>query len=359
MKTLVPFISWLVLSASHPAIHPPKNHAYINEMLDLVESGIDSPAEGRALFVSITLTSTSTSLATVTMTETVTPSCVAGTFTECMTETDSMSTTTDSMESSMTDSMTDSMTSSATDSMTSSMTDSMTSSATDSMTSSMTDSMTSSATDSMTSSMTDSTTSSATDSMTSSATDSATTSAAATTSATATTSDAATTSATTTSSDSATTSASSDTATTTAAATTRAVELQRSLDDFNNLPSAIVTTSNGETVDINMILPSKVEPLKERADELELFNADGLISEGHNMQSGKIEWNEMAVQGLHTCGRSNIEKRPRFIALQQEQITKNLTSTVVVTETAMETVTFNVQLQQCTTAGFTFAVPQC
>jgi len=327
MKTLVPFISWLVLSASHPAIHPPKNHAYINEMLDLVESGIDSPAEGRALFVSITLTSTSTSLATVTMTETVTPSCVAGTFTECMTETDSMSTTTDSMESSMTDSMTDSMTSSATDS--------------------------------MTSSMTDSTTSSATDSMTSSATDSATTSAAATTSATATTSDAATTSATTTSSDSATTSASSDTATTTAAATTRAVELQRSLDDFNNLPSAIVTTSNGETVDINMILPSKVEPLKERADELELFNADGLISEGHNMQSGKIEWNEMAVQGLHTCGRSNIEKRPRFIALQQEQITKNLTSTVVVTETAMETVTFNVQLQQCTTAGFTFAVPQC
>jgi hypothetical protein len=207
--------------------------------------------------------------------------------------------------------------------------------------------------------MTDSTTSSATDSMTSSATDSATTSAATTTSATATTSDAATTSATTTASDSATTSASTDTATTTAAATTRAVELQRSLDDFNNLPSAIVTTSNGETVDINMILPSKVEPLKERADELELFNADGLISEGHNMQSGKIEWNEMAVQGLHTCGRSNIEKRPRFIALQQEQITKNLTSTVVVTETAMETVTFNVQLQQCTTAGFTFAVPQC
>merc|ERR1711915_346570 len=210
-----------------------------------------------------------------------------------------------------------------------------------------TDSMTSSATDSMTSSMTDSTTSSATDSMTSSATDSTTTSASATTYATATTSD------------SATTSASSDTATTTAAATTRAVELQRSLDDFNNLPSAIVTTSNGETVDINMILPSKVEPLKERADELELFNYDGLISDGHNMQSGKIEWNEMAVQGLHTCGRSNIEKRPRFIALQQEQITKNLTSTVVVTETAMETVTFNVQLQQCTTAGFTFAVPQC
>jgi len=335
MKTLVPFISWLVLSASHPAIHPPKNHAYINEMLDLVESGIDSPAEGRALFVSITLTSTSTSLATVTMTETVTPSCVAGTFMECMTETDSMSSATDSM----TDDM---MTSSAaTDSMESSMTDSMT------------DSMTSSATDSMTSSMTDSMTSSTTDSMTSSATDSATTSAAATTT------DTATTSATTTASDSATTSASSDTTTTTAAATTRAVELQRSLDDFNNLPSAIVTTSNGETVDINMILPSKVEPLKERADELELFNADGLISDGHNMQSGKIEWNEMAVQGLHTCGRSNIEKRPRFIALQQEQITKNLTSTVVVTETAMETVTFSVELQQCTTAGFTFAVPQC
>jgi len=99
--------------------------------------------------------------------------------------------------------------------------------------------------------------------------------------------------------------------------------------------------------------------MPESRSDLEIYNVDGVISEGHNMQSGKIEWNEMAVQGLHSCGRSNQEKRPRFIALQQEQFVKNLTKIETLTEIAMETVTFSITLQQCTTAGFTFAVPTC
>jgi len=92
---------------------------------------------------------------------------------------------------------------------------------------------------------------------------------------------------------------------------------------------------------------------------IEMFNADGIITEDQNMQSGKMEWKEMAVQGLHSCGRSNKEKRPRFIALAQESVVKNLTSTVTSTVTATSTVTFSVANIQCTTAGFTFAVPSC
>jgi len=99
--------------------------------------------------------------------------------------------------------------------------------------------------------------------------------------------------------------------------------------------------------------------MPESRSDLEIYNADGIISEGGNMQSGKIEWSEMAVQGLHSCGRSNQEKRPRFIALQQEQFVKNLTKIETETVVATETVTFSVELQQCTTAGFTFAVPSC
>jgi hypothetical protein len=85
--------------------------------------------------------------------------------------------------------------------------------------------------------------------------------------------------------------------------------------------------------------------MPESRSDLEMYNADGIIGEGQNMQSGKIEWSEMAVQGLHSCGRSNQEKRPRFIALQQEVVAKNLTKIETVTEIAMETVTFNVEVR--------------
>ena len=52
-------------------------------------------------------------------------------------------------------------------------------------------------------------------------------------------------------------------------------------------------------------------------------------------------------QGLHDgCGRSDkvVEKRARIIALQNEVVTKNLTSTSTVTSTAATTATFSVTL---------------
>merc|ERR1712227_515666 len=55
----------------------------VNEMMDAVESGLETPGEGeaRALFLTVTLTSTSTNLATATVTSTVTNTCAAVTYT--------------------------------------------------------------------------------------------------------------------------------------------------------------------------------------------------------------------------------------------------------------------------------------
>ena len=63
-----------------------------------------------------------------------------------------------------------------------------------------------------------------------------------------------------------------------------------------------------------------------------------------------MEWSEVAVDstaGLSNCGRSghSHEKRARIIALQNEVITKNLTSTSTVTSTAAATSTFSVTVR--------------
>merc|ERR1712227_501903 len=59
------------------------NAKMVNEMMDAVESGLETPGEGeaRALFLTVTLTSTSTNLATATVTPTVTNTCAAVTYT--------------------------------------------------------------------------------------------------------------------------------------------------------------------------------------------------------------------------------------------------------------------------------------
>ena len=68
--------------------------------------------------------------------------------------------------------------------------------------------------------------------------------------------------------------------------------------------------------------------------------------------SGRMEWNEVAVDSttglVSNCGRSghSHEKRARIIALANEVITKNLTSTSTVTSTAAATVTFSVTVRQ-------------
>merc|ERR1711923_252475 len=86
-------VSWAM---AMPHLIEPKNAKMVNELMDVIESGLDTPkaGEGRALFISLTLTSTMTNLDTTTVTSTVTPSCVAGTFTECTTTTTTTTSTT-------------------------------------------------------------------------------------------------------------------------------------------------------------------------------------------------------------------------------------------------------------------------
>merc|ERR1712223_164339 len=123
-------------------------------------------------------------------------------------------------------------------------------------------------------------------------------------------------------------------------------------------PDAIVTKSNGNTVDISTILPSRVEP-QGRSDIDTFLDMDGVV--GKTMQSGSMTWSEMEMMSpmKPACGRSGKDRRPRFVALQQETITSTSTVTATETATATDTVTFSVALNTCTTAGFTFAQPPC
>ena len=66
----------------------------VNEMIDLVESGLDQSEEqrmGRVVMLSVTLSLTTENTETATVTTTLVNSCVAGTFTECTTSTEAAS----------------------------------------------------------------------------------------------------------------------------------------------------------------------------------------------------------------------------------------------------------------------------
>ena len=85
-------------------------------------------------------------------------------------------------------------------------------------------------------------------------------------------------------------------------------------------------------------------------------------AEQTDLQSGSMSWSEASVDKAHSqCGRSGLgedEKRARILMLANEVVTKDLTSTSTVTETAATSVVFNVAVS-CTSSGFTFAAPLC
>merc|ERR1712038_218156 len=120
-------------------------------------------------------------------------------------------------------------------------------------------------------------------------------------------------------------------------------------------------TLNGKEVDIDMILPTSSHA-QERSDLDDQTMYTNLDAPG--LQSGRMEWSEVAVDTpMHSnCGRSGhhggSEKRARIIALQNEVVTKNLTSTSTITSTAATTKTFTIGLA-CTSSGATFAIPMC
>merc|ERR1711973_383570 len=125
---------------------------------------------------------------------------------------------------------------------------------------------------------------------------------------------------------------------------------------YNPYPNAIVTRSDGKQGSILDILPTPVmmeEPENGRID----FDAfDGVYQMHSGLQSGNLEWREVAVQGLSSCGRS-ANKRPRILALSSTSTDSTFVSTSTST-VSLATVTNTVQVL-CTNAGFTFAVPAC
>merc|ERR1712113_172913 len=145
--------------------------------------------------------------------------------------------------------------------------------------------------------------------------------------------------------------------TSTEAASSRALE-HHNKDARELFPDAIVTKSNGNSVDISTILPSRVEP-QGRSDAEAFLDTDGIL--GKTMQSGSMTWSEMQMMSpmKPACGRSGKERRPRFVDLAQETLTSTSTVTATETATATDTVTFSVALNTCTTPGFTFAQPAC
>merc|ERR1711934_815153 len=141
------------------------------------------------------------------------------------------------------------------------------------------------------------------------------------------------------------------------AASSRALE-HHNKEAGELFPDAIVTKSNGNSVDISTILPSRVEP-RGRSDAEAFLEMDGIV--GKTMQSGSITWSEMQMMSpmKPACGRSGKDRRPRILSLLQETLTSTSTVTATETATATDTVTFSVALNTCTTPGFTFAQPPC
>merc|ERR1712080_734731 len=89
--TMLPPLSLLCLVVTLPLVFTApskKENEVVNEMLDVVESGLDQGQDARArlLMAMVPLSQTSTTVITETETSTVTPSCVSAvgsTFSEC------------------------------------------------------------------------------------------------------------------------------------------------------------------------------------------------------------------------------------------------------------------------------------
>merc|ERR1712190_433815 len=79
---------------------PSQEKELVNEMIDLVESGLDQSEArmGRFVMLSVTLSLTTENTETATVTTTLVNSCVAGTFTECTTSTEAASSRAASVE---------------------------------------------------------------------------------------------------------------------------------------------------------------------------------------------------------------------------------------------------------------------
>jgi len=137
------------------------------------------------------------------------------------------------------------------------------------------------------------------------------------------------------------------------------------MDTIYDFMQGAKVTVDGVEVDYNLIMPTPSNAMaRSQLDQAEEGLTMFTNKDAPGLQSGRMEWTEMALdstEGLTSnCGRSGHqhEKRARIIALQNEVVTKDLTSTTTVSETAATTKTFTIGLA-CTPSGFTFGIPEC
>merc|ERR1711860_481704 len=117
-----------------------------------------------------------------------------------------------------------------------------------------------------------------------------------------------------------------------------------------------VVNGKKQKVSVSEILPTRTQR--------EHLNVDFVVNaEETDLQSGSMSWSEASVDKAHSnCGRSGLEKdekRARILQLANEVVTKDLTSTETVTETAAATTVISSVGVACTSSGFTFAAPLC
>jgi len=136
---------------------------------------------------------------------------------------------------------------------------------------------------------------------------------------------------------------------------THSTQKQRFHDLVNPYPDAVVTRRDGLPADIwDLLTPAPVVVDEESLVDLDTF--DGVLDETESLSSGNLNWREVMVEGLSSCGRSG--KRPRLLNVSKTTSTKTITMTSTVFASAATTATFDLDIS-CTSSGFTFGVSMC
>merc|ERR1712212_877508 len=129
---------------------------------------------------------------------------------------------------------------------------------------------------------------------------------------------------------------------------------------YNPFPEAVVTRSDGVPASIFDVLPTPVLDDSE-VGRIDTDAFDGVIYDDDSdstLSSGNLQWRELLVEGMSSCGRSAPNKRPRLLSQVKETITNTVTMTSTVVAPA-KTVTFTLSNIACTTSGFMFGFNQC
>jgi len=129
---------------------------------------------------------------------------------------------------------------------------------------------------------------------------------------------------------------------------------------YNPFPEAVVTRSDGVPASIFDVLPTPVLDDSE-VGRIDTDAFDGVIYDDDSdstLSSGNLQWRELLVEGMSSCGRSAPNKRPRLLSKVKKTITNTVTMTSTVVAPA-KTVTFTLSNIACTTSGFMFGVDEC